>query len=56
MSPWCDVQKKMRMRISEKDYTLTNQRTGGQAVIRESDYEREDAFAWLKERQTKGLV
>jgi hypothetical protein len=56
MNPIRDVQKKFGVRMSEEDYTLTNERTGGTAVIRKNDYECEDAFAWLKELQEKGLV
>jgi hypothetical protein len=56
MSMHREIQKKMGMKMSEEDYILTNQRTGGQAVIRKNDYECEDAHAWLAELKKKGLA
>lgn len=56
MSPYREIQKTMGMRMSEEDYILTNQRTGGKAVIRKNDYECEDAHAWLAELEDRGLV
>jgi hypothetical protein len=56
MSPYRQIQKDMGKRMSEEDYILTNQRTGGTAVIRKNDYECEDAFAWMNELKAKGLV
>ena len=53
MSPLREVQKKTGVPISEEDYTLFNERTGGRAVIRKNDYECEDAFAWLRELENK---
>jgi len=38
----------MGRKINDEDYILTNQRTRGTAVIRKNDYEREDAFVWMK--------
>jgi hypothetical protein len=56
MSKHREIQKQMGVTMSEEDYILTNQRTGGQAVIRKNDYECEDAHAWLAELKKKGLV
>jgi hypothetical protein len=56
MSRAREIEKSMGMRISEEDYTLTNQRTGGTAVSRKNDYEYENAHAWLKELEDQGLV
>ncbi len=49
MTPMRELQKKMGLPMSEEDYTLFNERTGGKAIIRKIDCECEDAFAWLKE-------
>ena len=56
MSPHREMQKTMGLPMSEEDYVLTNQRTGGRAVIRKNDYECENAWTWLKELQSKGLA
>lgn len=56
MSRGREIQKAIGMKMSEEDYTLTNQRTGGKAVIRKNDYEHEDAHAWLAELRKSGLV
>jgi hypothetical protein len=56
MSQHRQMQKDMGMKMSEEDYTLTNQRTEGAALIRKNDYECEDAFVWMKELQDKGLI
>lgn len=51
-----DMQRKMGLPMSEEDYTLTNKRTRGSALIRKDDYECEDALVWLKGLQANGLV
>src|SRR5262249_11056132 len=56
MSRAREIEKAMGMRMSEEDYTLTNQRTGGTAVSRKNDYEYENAHAWLKELEDRGLI
>ena len=56
MSPSREMQKKMGLPMSEEDYTLFNERTGGKAIIRKNDYECEDAFAWLKGLESKDLI
>jgi hypothetical protein len=56
MNPFRQMQKNHGIPMDEEDYILTNERTGGTAVIRKNDYECEDAHAWLKDLHTKGLV
>jgi hypothetical protein len=51
-----EIEKQMGMRMSEDDYTLYNQRTGGKALSRKNDWEVEKTSVWLKELIAKGLV
>jgi len=51
-----EIEKQMGMRMSEDDYTLHNQRTGGKALSRKNDWEVEKASDWLKELIAKGVV
>jgi hypothetical protein len=51
-----EIEKQMGMRMSEDDYTLYNQRTGGKAPSRKNDWEIENTSVWLKELIAKGLV
>jgi hypothetical protein len=51
-----EIQKTMGMPMSEDDYTMYNQRTGGKAVSRKNDWEVEKTSVWLKELVAKGLV
>jgi hypothetical protein len=51
-----EIQKQMGMRMSEDDYTLYNQRTGGKAPIRKNDWEVEPTTVWVSELIAKGLV
>src|SRR6202030_3260786 len=44
-----EIEKQMEMRMSEDDYTLYNQRTGGKALSRKNDWEVEKTSVWLKE-------
>jgi hypothetical protein len=53
MSRYRQIQKNMGRKINDEDYILTNQRTRGTAVIRKNDYEREDAFVWMKGLKNK---
>jgi hypothetical protein len=39
MSPSREIEKNMGMQMSEEDYTLFNQRTGGKAISRKNDWE-----------------
>jgi hypothetical protein len=56
MSPIRQLQKNHGVPMDEEDYILTNERTGGTAMIRKNDYECEDAQAWLKDLHRRGLV
>ena len=56
LSPQREMEKMAGLRMSEDDYTLHNQRTGGKPLIRKNDYECEDAFAWLKQLEAQGLI
>jgi hypothetical protein len=51
-----ETEKIAGMQISEDDYTMYNQRTGGKAVSRKNDWEVEKTSGWLKELVAKGLV
>jgi hypothetical protein len=51
-----EIEKQTGMPLSEDDYTLHNQRTGGKAVSRKNDWEVEKPPDWLGELIAKGLV
>ncbi|MGO8986283.1 MAG: hypothetical protein ACLQFM_15985 [Terriglobales bacterium] len=51
-----EIEKQMGVQMSEDDYTLYNQRTGGKAPIRKNDWEVEGTTVWLNELIAKGLV
>jgi len=51
-----EIEKQMGMPMSEDDYTLYNQRTGGKAPIRKNEWEVEGTTGWLNELIAKGLV
>jgi hypothetical protein len=54
--PHREMEKAMGTPLSEDNYTLTNQKTGKTATVRFNDYEVDDAWAWLKDLETRRIL